>query len=71
MKSIFANPDKGAGWINAGESVLDLIKKVPALALLSINIFLKFSKLFISMMIGRLQGIIRGKGMSKDKKVLL
>lgn len=49
VKSILANPDKGVGWFNAGESLISLIQKLPALSLLGLNISLKFFRLFISM----------------------
>jgi len=52
IKSIFKNPEKNVGWFNAGETVLSLIKKLPALFLLGLNIFLKYYKLCISIVLG-------------------
>lgn len=48
LKSIFANPDKGVGWFNAGARIVDLLKKIPALSLLFCLLAIKFSKLFLS-----------------------
>lgn len=58
VKNIIANPDKGVGWFNAGESLIGLIGRLPALSLLGLNIFLKFFKLFISMGLGRIEGLL-------------
>lgn len=60
LKSIFANPDKSVGWFNAGETALSLIKKFPALLLLGLNIFLKYCKLFISLMLVRIKNMFSG-----------
>jgi len=54
LKQIFTDSNKGAGWFNAGETAINLFKKIPALLLLGINISLKFYKLFLSMIIGRI-----------------
>jgi len=57
VKSILTNPDKGVGWLNAGESSISLNKKLPVLFLLGLNIFLKFFKLFISMGLEKIEGL--------------
>lgn len=51
LKQIFTDPNKGAGWFNAGETTMNLVKKSPALLLLGVNISIKFYKLLLSMMI--------------------
>lgn len=48
IKGIFANPDKGVGWFNAGEKLADLFKKIPALCVLFFLLTVKFAKLFLS-----------------------
>ncbi len=48
FKSIFTNPEKGAGWFNAGEKIEDLLKKYLALSLLLFLLTVKFIKLFLS-----------------------
>jgi len=60
IKSIFANPEKNVGWFNAGETVLNLVKKLPALSLLGLNMFLKYYKLCISLMLGKIGYIFFG-----------
>lgn len=60
IKSIFVNPEKNVGWFNAGETTLNLIKKMPALALLGLNIFLKYYKMSISMVLGAIGNKILG-----------
>lgn len=50
LKSIFASPDKGVGWFNAGDRILEFFKKVPALALLGVLLSVKFSELFFYML---------------------
>jgi hypothetical protein len=47
LKSIFTSPDKGIGWFNAGEKLLEIIKKLPALSLLFFILCIKFGELFI------------------------
>ncbi len=47
LKSIFTSPDKGVGWFNAGEKLLEIIKKLPALSLLFLMLCIKFGELFI------------------------
>ena len=54
IKSIFVNPEKNVGWFNAGATTLSLIKKLPALSLLGLNIFLKYYKLCISSILVRI-----------------
>ncbi len=48
LKNIFTNPEKGAGWFNAGEKTVDVLKKIPALSLLFFLLIVKFLKLFLS-----------------------
>ena len=57
VRNILANPDRGVGWFNAGESLIILIKKLPALSLLGLDISLKFFKLFISMGLESVAGL--------------
>jgi len=59
IKNILVSPDKGAGWFNAGETTINLIKKVPALLLLGANISIKFYKLLLSMMIDKISNKIK------------
>lgn len=47
LKSIFASPDKGVGWFNAGEELLEFIKKIPALLLMGGMLTIKFSELLL------------------------
>jgi len=54
IKSIFASPEKNVGWFNAGETAIKLVKKLPALSLLGLNIFLKYYKMCISMILIRI-----------------
>lgn len=46
LKNILARPDQGVGWFNAGEKMLDMIKKLPPLAILAFFLFIKFCQLF-------------------------
>lgn len=46
LKGIFARPDLGAGWFNAGERLWEVISKVPALAALAFMLAVKFVQLF-------------------------
>lgn len=46
LKNIFARPDLGAGWFNAGERLAEILKKTPALISLALMLFLKFGQLF-------------------------
>jgi hypothetical protein len=50
IKNIFTNPEKGVGWFNAGEKIVDFLKKCPALFLLFFLMGVKFFKLFLSML---------------------
>lgn len=54
LKSIFASPDKGVGWFNAGEELMEFVKKIPPLLLMGALLTAKFSELFLY--------ILRGKG---------
>ncbi len=56
LKSIFASPDKGVGWFNAGEELMEFIGKIPALLLMGGLLIVKFGELFLY--------ILRGKGSS-------
>lgn len=46
LKNIFARPDQGVGWFNAGEKIIEIIKKLPALAILFFMLFVKFVQMF-------------------------
>lgn len=46
LRKVFERPDLGVGWFNAGERLLDIIKKVPALCVLAMMLFFKFGQLF-------------------------
>jgi len=46
LKNIFVRPDLGAGWFNAGERLMDIVKKLPALFTLMLMLFIKFGQLF-------------------------
>jgi len=46
LKSVFARPDQGVGWFNAGERIWETVKKVPSLVVLSVMMFVKFGQLF-------------------------
>jgi len=51
LKKIFARPDQGVGWFNAGEKFLEFLKKVPALIFLGLMMVVKFGQLFYYMII--------------------
>lgn len=59
LKQIFTDPNKGAGWFNAGETAINLIKKVPALLLLGINMSIKFYNLFLGMAADKISSKIK------------
>ncbi len=65
IKNILASPDKGAGWFNAGETAINLVKKMPALLLLGANISLKFYKLLLNMLTERITIILHKEGKRK------
>ncbi len=46
LKSIFTRPDQGVGWFNAGEKIIDIVKKLPALVFLCLMLFVKFGQMF-------------------------
>lgn len=46
LKSVFARPDQGVGWFNAGERLKETLKKIPSLVVLSMMMFFKFGQLF-------------------------
>ncbi len=46
LKSVFARPDQGVGWFNAGERIWETLKKIPSLFVLSIMMLFKFCQLF-------------------------
>lgn len=50
LKMIFTRPDLGAGWFNAGEGFMEVLKKIPAIILLFFMMGIKFSELFISIL---------------------
>jgi len=62
IRNILASPDKGAGWFNAGETAINFFKNIPALFLLGVNISLKFYKLFLNMITGRITIILNTGG---------
>lgn len=49
LKGIFARPDLGAGWFNAGERLIEIIRKMPALFFLGLMLCLKFGQLMYYM----------------------
>jgi radical SAM superfamily enzyme YgiQ (UPF0313 family) len=53
LKSIFASPDKGVGWFNAGEELLEFIKKIPALLIMGGLLIIKFGELFLYILRGK------------------
>ena len=46
LKNIFARPDLGVGWFNAGDRLWEMLKKVPALFSLMLMLIFKFGQLF-------------------------
>ncbi|MBF0472983.1 MAG: B12-binding domain-containing radical SAM protein [Nitrospirae bacterium] len=50
LKSIFKSPDKGVAWFNAGEKILELLKNIPSLFILSILMSIKFGKLLFNIL---------------------
>jgi radical SAM superfamily enzyme YgiQ (UPF0313 family) len=46
LKNIFAKPEEGVAWFNAGEKLWEIAKKLPALILLFLMLFFKFGQLF-------------------------
>ncbi|MEW6601370.1 MAG: radical SAM protein, partial [Nitrospirota bacterium] len=48
LKSIFASPDKGVGWFNAGEDLIVFLRKIPALFLMGALLTIKFGELFLN-----------------------
>jgi anaerobic magnesium-protoporphyrin IX monomethyl ester cyclase len=46
LKSIFTRPDLGVGWFNAGRKFVEVIKKMPSLAVLGLMMLFKFGQLF-------------------------
>lgn len=64
IKNIFMDSGKATGWFNVGETIVSLIRKIPALLLLGVNISLKFYKLFLSIIITKMENMYlckRGK----------
>ncbi len=53
LKSIFASPDKGVGWFNAGEEIFEFLRKIPALFLMGGLLSIKFGELFLYTFIGK------------------
>lgn len=66
IKNIFMDPGKGTGWFNAGETAINLFKKIPALLVLGVNVSLKFYKLFLSIIITKI-GNAHFRKMVKDE----
>ena len=48
LKTIFQKPDRSSGWFNAGESINALLKKIPAILLLTVLLSIKFTLLIIN-----------------------
>lgn len=46
IKMIFVEPEQGVGWFNAGDNLLDILKKIPAIFTLVFMLFIKFIQLF-------------------------
>jgi anaerobic magnesium-protoporphyrin IX monomethyl ester cyclase len=46
LKNIFAKPEHGVGWFNAGSTTLEIVKKSPGLIILSLMLLFKFFQLF-------------------------
>jgi anaerobic magnesium-protoporphyrin IX monomethyl ester cyclase len=46
LRGIFARPELGVGWFNAGEKIKDIIKKLPALFVLGFFLAVKFGQFF-------------------------
>lgn len=46
IRQIFMKPEMGVGWFNAGDRVVDILKKMPAILLLGFVLFCKFVQLF-------------------------
>lgn len=46
LKAIFARPDLGVGWFNAGYRLRELLRKLPALFFLGLMLFFKLGQLF-------------------------
>ncbi|MFH1222830.1 MAG: radical SAM protein [Pseudomonadota bacterium] len=53
VKKIFANPSQGVGWFNAGRKLMELIKKVPSIAMLSIYMAIKYTELLFNVLLSR------------------
>ncbi|OIN86149.1 MAG: hypothetical protein AUJ50_04210 [Candidatus Aenigmarchaeota archaeon CG1_02_38_14] len=46
LRSIFAKPEQNVGWFNAGDRLIETIKKLPSLFFLFLMLFAKFGQLF-------------------------
>lgn len=46
IRQIFSKPEMNVGWFNAGERLVDILKKIPALLFLGFFMFCKFIQLF-------------------------
>ncbi len=51
LKKLFARPDQGVGWFNAGENLLDFARKLPAMFALGSMMLFKFCQLFYYMVL--------------------
>jgi len=60
LKQIFTRPDQGVGWFNAGEKIIDFLKKIPAIITLIFLMSIKYTELFFSV-IFRINTSISGK----------
>lgn len=61
IKNIFMEPGKNTGWFNIGETAISLIKKIPALLFLGSSVFLKFYKLFLNIVITKIENVLLAK----------
>jgi radical SAM superfamily enzyme YgiQ (UPF0313 family) len=46
MRQIFRKPEQNVGWFNAGNHLVDVLRKIPAVMLLAFFMFCKFLQLF-------------------------
>lgn len=60
IKGLFTNTEKNANWFSAGSTAMSILKNMPALSLLGFNILLKFYKMFLNILPGKLKGLFYG-----------
>lgn len=61
IKNIFTNPDKGAGWFNAGTDFVNFFRKIPALVLLTVNISVKYLELLMNLSVKKIALVLKFK----------